>query len=431
MKSAALSHAYSLKVLSVHPDYTLQSSVIEFLRKNWFNIDAELHHDIAVGLLRSGQFEMALESLDYMHSHRVHITEWLYDLAIYTLGSAGELNEAIALLKQRVADGTGHTVSAAIWSWILDACSSVLHYEGVRYVWMQRVRREYLNPPSGTCLNALHCAARTGDVDLATDVLRVLGNRGIVFDHEVYELAIETYLNASPPDLSTAMHILCTMNEAKVYPDSGSTRAILQYLQKDPALLTIGSDALRMLSQPHEGEQPMPVCEVPVCAGNVLIEASLAHNNTAFALELYQEFDKLVPSGADAETYNLFLKFFAEQGRKDLAVNMAREMVAHKVEPNEQTYNAMILACLPPRAKFTPAKQWKSACQDALNYYDEARSHNIWPHADVLQKLVQTLDEYGDARRIGIMVAINSADMRTAHQGMRSHRPRAPRGRAR
>src|SRR5690242_8658140 len=79
----------------------------------------------------------------------------------------------------------------------MDSTLTTIQHDAARIVWTTQVQPGYLKPPSGTCLNVLSVASRHGDVQLATDVFRLLTERETIFTTHHYELLIATYLKAN------------------------------------------------------------------------------------------------------------------------------------------------------------------------------------------------------------------------------------------
>lgn len=94
------------------------------MRQRWFNITDDGRHDIAVGLLRESQLELALSYMDTMVSEGIPIKSWLYDMAIYTLCDVEEVDEALKIMQRRVESGE-QNISKPVWYILLDAASSV------------------------------------------------------------------------------------------------------------------------------------------------------------------------------------------------------------------------------------------------------------------------------------------------------------------
>lgn len=120
-----------LKVLSVHPDYMLRTEVLQYMRSKWYTVTENGHTDIAAGLFREGQWEFALDKMDWMRSEGIRIQGWLYELALYALGEKEELDEVLRLVRQKVADGdmqvAGMQISGTLWHYLLDVSSRALH----------------------------------------------------------------------------------------------------------------------------------------------------------------------------------------------------------------------------------------------------------------------------------------------------------------
>lgn len=93
------------------------------MRQRWFNLSAEGHHDVVIGLLRERQFEMALNRMDLMVSEGIEIRSWLYDMAIYMLCDVEEVDEALRIVQQRV-EAAEHGISKSVWFNLLDVASS-------------------------------------------------------------------------------------------------------------------------------------------------------------------------------------------------------------------------------------------------------------------------------------------------------------------
>jgi len=226
-------------------------------------------------------------------------------------------------------------------------------------------------------MNVLITASRAGDAQLATDVFRVLGNRGTVFDHSHYEMLIETYVAAS--DLRTALSVLSIMAAANVVPDEGSTRPIFRYLRELPGG---AGEAFEILRGLRESERI-----VPTAAVNVVLEAAIHHSQLGEAMEAYKSLHALCAQGPDTGTFNTLLKGCNAAGRKDLAMFLAAEMNALGVKPDALTYDRLLLTCLN-----------EEDYEDAMRYYDEMRAQGWVPRQGTFNAVVKKCAEKGDMR---------------------------------
>ncbi|TKA70805.1 hypothetical protein B0A49_06343 [Cryomyces minteri] len=393
-----------LKVLAVHPDYVLRAAVLEHLRVLWADLPADAHRNVVVGMLRDRQYEMALDRLDSMQSAGIRVEPWLWDMAIYVLCEADEIDEALALLKKRDALAE-LSYEPSVWAYVLDTASRAFHYNATLYVWRKRVEPGYLNPASGLCLNVLCTAARAGDPVLATDVFRVLGNRATVFEHQHYEMLIDTYL--ATDDVKTAISILSVMEGAKMAPDAATTRNLFKHLRADASR---PHAALAVLQSLHEAGKP-----VPVAAVNVVLEALVHLMDLAGALDVYKTLHTLCARGPTVATFNALLRgcssdaseadadepLDADAADQDLtsdkkatAMFLAAEMRALAVAPDAVTYDRLILVCL--RAP---------DCEDALRYYAEMRSRGWLPRPGTFAAVVKRLARDADFERAAEVLA--------------------------
>jgi hypothetical protein len=115
-----------LQVLSVHPDYLLQTEILNYMQSKWFNLTENGWHDVLTMMLRDHQFEMVIEKLDRMRNQGMQIQPWLYDLTMYNFAAIAQLDEVVRLLKQRIGDGESN-ISAQLWYHLLDVGSRALH----------------------------------------------------------------------------------------------------------------------------------------------------------------------------------------------------------------------------------------------------------------------------------------------------------------
>lgn len=365
------------QVLAVHPDFLLRTQILDFMRSRWFNLSADGQHDVAAGFLREGQLELGIEALDNMPKNGVRVQGWLYDLAIHTSCHTGEFEEALRIMKTRVASMNGEEISPVIWFRLLEDSSQTMHHEGTSFVWNRRVRPGYLNPPSGVCLNVLKVAARRGDVDLATDVFRILGECGTIFTAEHYELLLETYTIAK--DLRNAFSLLCVMHDTNIKPDLGTVRMLVYHMRVSQERR---KKALALLHQLQTER------EVPIVAMNALIESATFGNNLDEAIDYYKVMhDICVSPSRNVDTFNIILRGCRAFSRKDIAMFLASEMVALRIMPNALTYDRLMLIC---------AKE--DDFEDAFRYYFEMLDSGFKARLGTLSLLAKRAAETADSR---------------------------------
>ena len=298
-------------------------------------------------------------------------------MLVYNLCDVGEHDEALSILRFRVANGE-QLISGTVWYYLLDSASRALHYSATLYVWRKRVEMSYLNPPSGICLHVLNTAARHGDFNLAADVVRVLGNRNQTLQAYHYEALIESHLSS---DLRSAFDILILMASKGPQPTDSSTRAIYLHLRQSPHLPQCALSILGKLREQNRA--------IPVEAVNVVIESYIDHGDLDAALETYKTLHTLCPSGPSTSTFNKLLR--GCRGRKDVAMFLASEMVALKVSPDALTYDRLILVCM-------EASSDGEDVDDAWRYLEEMRGAGWWPRPGTAMAMAKWSCQFGDER---------------------------------
>jgi hypothetical protein len=104
----------------------LRSEVLREMKDRWFTLTTDGWHNLVVGLLRDRQYEIALDKLEQMQLEGIRVHSWLYDIFIYLFCEADEIEEALKILRYRVDNGD-MDISANVWYYVLDACSSSYH----------------------------------------------------------------------------------------------------------------------------------------------------------------------------------------------------------------------------------------------------------------------------------------------------------------
>ncbi|KAF1811633.1 hypothetical protein P152DRAFT_376498, partial [Eremomyces bilateralis CBS 781.70] len=376
---AALCHSV-IKVLAVHPDFILRNEVLEYVSQRWYNLPSSYHYDVVSGLIREGQFEMAIKKLEDMWVRAIPFPNWLRGMLIHSLCNVEEIEEAFRQVKL-AEEQAPNALTGPIWYHFLDAASSIHHYDATLHAWKRRISTWYLNPPTGICLNVLETASRAGDVKLALDVFRVLGNRKHVFTVDQYDALIDTHIKEK--NLPGAFSIMCTMASAGVSPDRGSTRSTFTYMKESKTNWNTTMGMLQYLKR--QGK------DIPVEAVNVVLETMASSAQMLGpAMDIYNNLHELCKFGANITTFShLFrcCRTSINADRKDTAMYLASEMIALKVTPNATVFDDIIGTCT------------RTGDLDyAIQYYAEMRDANFKPTEATLNQLTVALAKNKDRR---------------------------------
>ncbi|KAK6004449.1 hypothetical protein QM012_008311 [Aureobasidium pullulans] len=384
-----------LRVLSVHMDYLLRIDILQYMRRHWLQLNTEGYHWVGAALFREGQLELGVDHLEEMRKDNVPIQSWLYDIAVYTMIEMNEFDEALIIVKDRIATNDW-LISRNLWSHMLDRAAAFFHHRSTVYVWNSQVIPGYLIPSSGTCLNVLTTAARNGDAALATSVFHILGKRSTTFKQIHYDQLLTTYMSASPPDLRAAFTVLTIMASVKIPPTSVSTRPILAHLIRNPSDC---STAFDIISSLHEDGR-----DIPIAASNVLIEGYVETDQLDQALVAYKHMHLFERTAVDKhgkpirrsrsystlDTFNILLRGAAKpaaQQAYDLAMFLVSEMLALGVRPDALVYDRLVIICVQD-----------AKLDHAYRYFDEMEDLGFILRSSTAQLLAKALAENADSR---------------------------------
>lgn len=115
-----------LLVLAVHPDYKLRSEIMQVMKERWFGLSPEGWHWLIVGLVRDRQYEMAMDKLEEMQTDQGMVQPWLYDIFMFQLCEADELDEVWKLVKYRWEHDRDRVLSS-VYYYLLDKFSRGYH----------------------------------------------------------------------------------------------------------------------------------------------------------------------------------------------------------------------------------------------------------------------------------------------------------------
>lgn len=288
----------ALKALAVHPDCLLRDEILKDMENRWLELSLSGWHDVIAGCVREGQMELALEHMDSMRQFRVRPQGWLLDMILFRLCDLEEIDEAFRFLQSRVS-ADELSISPGIWYYLFDATCSMLRHEALSYIWQRRVNPKYLNPTTGQTMAVLTSASRHGDVTLATDVFRVLSERGFVFTTIHYELLLLAYLQL--PDLKTALTITCIMAGAKLSLSPSALAPILSHLKQSPELPMQALDICKEMLRTEDRRIPTPVI-------TSMIDAAVHHGSLNDAITIYKTLHTLSSTGPDANVFNALFR---------------------------------------------------------------------------------------------------------------------------
>ncbi|KAK5660323.1 hypothetical protein OQA88_12864 [Cercophora sp. LCS_1] len=330
-----------LTALAIHPDYILRTKLLREMKARSIPLLPLSRSFAALGLLRDGQYEMALDALESMIRDVVDdLPPWVIDIFIFTLARRGFVDEATRLMGSRPATtADGETISPlTVWYFLLDEGSRQGSYKATKLIWQQLVEgSKELAPSDGMVMNVLHAAARNGDGDLGASAIRYLGERNkLGIQH--YEALVDCY--ARGRDFENAFRVLGIMKNAGIEPGPGSTRGVYETLKGSNAAVKAALKALQALRDEKDG------LEIPIAAAEVIMEAWCKRGKLDRALAyVYQHLDGFCPSGPSARTYEVLFDGLEKVGVADAAKwlqFLLEDMQMRFIRPSKGAYNAVV-----------------------------------------------------------------------------------------
>ena len=281
-----------LQALTIHPDYLLRSTILDLMRKDWIEPTPDHRIHTALGLLRDGQYEMALDEVDDMHASDVPVPPYLHEILIYAFANLGFLDEAMTLLHRRTSQDP--TPRDDLLYFLLDACAAAYHHPTTTHLW--RLAADKVTPSDGTLLNVMNTAARHADPPLALEALRRLTDRRVQMSFHHFEPVVEAHAGAG--DIEGAFRMLCVMDSAGVRPGRGATRCLFSILRDRPELVPSCVEMLDKLRGDYK---------VPIAAVNVLLEALVYADDLPSAESVLSKIPAITPDPPNLTPYLPFL----------------------------------------------------------------------------------------------------------------------------
>ncbi|KAF5025804.1 hypothetical protein F66182_2137 [Fusarium sp. NRRL 66182] len=344
--SPTASICYSaLEALAVHPDYVLRQKVINTMHEYWFEFTPSAKQNIAVGLLRDGQYELALDKLDELtldkhtglSGSEARVELWVYDIFILEFGRMGFYDEMLELLNRRKRCKGTDSAFRSIQLIALDVFSRAFHLEGTNTLWADVVKTGIHRPSTSIIENVMATGARHGDTSLATGALDILSQGGKLA-HEHHEAVIDAFAHAG--DVENAFHTMVVVDSSGWNVTRGGSRAIYRALVNNPESI---DKAVSVLSKIHQNGP------VPSEAVMVTIEAMIHVRGPEAAMPLYRDIYFL--TGKQGR-YSILRQLIEQSTNVDTIYQLAKDYNAlvvtkrRSVSENAPVYEAMIPACV-------------------------------------------------------------------------------------
>lgn len=224
-------------------------------------------------------------------------------------------------------------------------------------------------------MSVLNAAARHGDPDLATDVLRVFKLSGIALKEYHFAALIEAFCRNN--QLKEALITLHIMRSNQIPPLPGTLVPILDSIRDVESL----DSAWAIIDEIHKAENGLDIDAL-----KVIIQASVLLLDLQRAVGVYKS---LCDYGLepDLTIFNLLLDGCIAAQHRQLGDVFLADMKKLKIQPSKETYEKIIRLCLT-----------QEVYEDAFFYLEEMKAAKFVPPQTVYEALVLTCHSVGDTR---------------------------------
>lgn len=232
-------------------------------------------------------------------------------------------------------------------------------------------------PDEGICLSVLSTAARHGDPELATDVLRVLKLTDVTWQEHHFAALIEALVRDG--QLKEALVTLHIMRTNGIEPLETTGSYIIDSIRRDSSALDSAWGIIDEIHSSHGG--------LGVDALNVVIQASVTLGDLQRAIGLYKAFPDygIRPNIA---TYNLLLDGCIAAQHRQLGDVLLEDLKQAGLSPDIRTFNKMINLCLT-----------QEYYEDAFYYLEEMKAAQFVPLRSVYKAIYEKCSSAGDSRK--------------------------------
>ncbi len=231
-------------------------------------------------------------------------------------------------------------------------------------------------PPEGICLSVLHTAARHGEPDLVTDVLRVLKLTDVPWEEHHFAALIEAFCRKD--QLKEALVTLHIMRTNGIEPGEGTASSIVDAIKRDVDALDSAWETIDEIHSSSGG--------LGTDALNVVIKASTLLGDLQRAVGIYKAFPDygLIP---DVATFNLLLDGCTAAQHRQLGDILLEDMKQTGLVPDDRTYEKMITLCLT-----------QEFYEDAFYYLEEMKAAKYVPPRTIYEAILGKCKMAGDTR---------------------------------
>jgi pentatricopeptide repeat protein len=320
-------------------------------------LTSQSYYLLLKGMCNTNALEFALDTLEEMKKNGVAIHLASYAFVIGACLRLSDAHTAFDLLKEAEEAGLAVESQPRVYMDVMRVGANNDQPHIVEYCWNKAVGTFSLRPDEGTLLDVLRVAAKTGNTQLATDIIRQLSTSGYPYKEHYFTPLMEAFIVKK--DLKSAFNVLDIMRVSGIPPTMRATLPIRQQLKNDVDAI---DKAYYLLEEMRKENKT-----VDISAFNVVVAACADAKDLERTVATYREAANLGVQ-ANVDTYNCVLEACIQTRMKGMGNVVIEEMKKAGITPNLETYSKMMeLSCT------------QKNYEDAFVYLEEMKSYDIAP----------------------------------------------------
>ncbi|CAM0136445.1 hypothetical protein VKS41_006738 [Umbelopsis sp. WA50703] len=365
-----------IKALATEGSITEQVKILSAMREKGVKPDAVSYYNMLRNLHDFSRLEQALDIHETALSEGIRPNALSYDHIIRLCGEVDELDLGWKLLQDADKSNLPLNVTPSIGLPLLRSAAKLEKLDIVQGIWELIQRKNLRLPDDGTAIMVMNLAGKSGNIELASNMIDCLGNQGYQYQEHHFAPLVQAFVRQG--DLKGAFSVLEIMRSCSISPTKHTASAIFETIEGDLEKIDQAFYILEQLKQ--EGK------EIDTIAFNVVLGACVRAKDLHRSISTYQEAAKLNVQ-PNIDTYNYALDACLIARNRQMGDLILTHMKDANVRPNIATFTKRImLACT------------QKDYEDAFLYLEEMKQYNIIPPRVCYEHLVKKLVRESDPR---------------------------------
>ncbi|KAL0089885.1 hypothetical protein F4703DRAFT_1843267 [Phycomyces blakesleeanus] len=357
-------------------DSILQAEILNEMETLNYPKTNKTYQEMIFCMQKNQELEHALDTFDLMKRHGMEPSLLVYMGLVNLSLSSNYPSMAYELLEAAEKQNGYEERHNKLYLDILRSAALKNEYTTVKNAWKKISTMEQMFPDNGLCHYILQVAASNSDIELADDVIQIVGKQGLPYTESLFVPLIQAF--ASTSDIKSTFRVLHVMRKAGLVPTKYSVIPIAHKLGKDINAIKKARDVIEELAKE---ETTSDILEF-----NLLIHSFAYNGDYDEAMETYYT---VIDIGLkpDTGTIDALLDACVHAERADTGVQIYDKITHGGVQPSSTTLSKMVtLMCT------------QDDFEDAFVYLEKMKSLEMVPLRGCYYKLIKKLAYTNDPR---------------------------------